>query len=103
MEDIMIRRKRKERNSSSPFPLGRLFVTPGVMEKLPVIEVNRAISRHVRGDWGDVCEEDWNENNRALENQLRLVSVYHTKQGVKFYVITEWDRSYTTILLPEEY
>ncbi len=103
MENIMIRRKRKETSSQSPFPLGKLFVTPGVLEKLPVIEVNIAIKRHTRGDWGDVCEEDARENEFSLKEGFRLFSVYHTHAGTKFWIITEADRSVTTVLLPTEY
>lgn len=83
--------------------LGQVVITVGAQSSIPPSEVLLAIGRHSSGDWGDVCEEDWNANNHALENKLRLVSAYHSEEGAKFYVITEWDRSYTTILLPEEY
>jgi hypothetical protein len=62
-----------------------------------------AFTRHVRGDWGDVDDEDWEANERALMEGTRLLSVYRSAEGVKFWVITEWDRSLTTVLLPEEY
>ena len=55
------------------------------------------------GDWGDVCEEDRKENEFSLENHLRLFSVYHLGDGTKIWIITEADRSVTTILLPSEY
>ncbi len=59
--------------------------------------------RHHSGDWGDVCEEDQQENERSLHAGSRLLSVFRTKAGVKFYIITEHDRSVTTVLLPEGY
>ena len=62
-----------------------------------------ALDRHRRGDWGDVGKEDWQANERALKHGERLLSVYHAADGTKFYVISEWDRSATTVLLPEDY
>ena len=59
--------------------------------------------RRAEGDWGDVCKEDWAENDEALKHERRLLSSYRTKHGVRFWIITEWDRSVTTILLPLEY
>jgi len=85
------------------FPLGRLMMTPGVRDGIPPSEVLQALRRHARGDWGDICDEDRAQNAWALKNDARLVSVYHSKAGTKFYVITEADRSQTTVLLPEEY
>lgn len=84
-------------------PLGQTVITPGALAQIPQADVLRALTSHQSGNWGDVCKEDWEENDRSLETGSRLVSVYHSTQGVKFYVITEWDRSLTTILLPEEY
>ena len=59
--------------------------------------------RHVTGDWGDLPEEDKQENEFSLDHGFRIFSAYHTTNGVKFYVITEYDRSVTTFLLPHEY
>lgn len=61
------------------------------------------LARHQSGDWGELDEEDIQANETALEDGLRLMSVYKTDAGVRTYVITEWDRSYTTLLLPEDY
>ena len=61
------------------------------------------LGRHLKGDWGECCEEDGQANDHALKNGERLLSVYTTKLGTKFWVITEWDRSVTTFLLPEDY
>lgn len=83
--------------------LGRTLATPGVLEQTTALDRNIALNRHVRGDWGDVCEEDWKANDWALRNGERLLSVYHAVNGTKFWIITEADRSATTVLLPEEY
>ena len=85
------------------FPLGRICCTPGVQQKIPESEMWSAIQRHAFQDWGDVCEEDRLANDEALKEGDRLLSVYHSSEGTKFWVITEWDRSATTVLLPEEY
>lgn len=86
-----------------PFNLGRLSVTANVISALPPLEVAAALARHARGDWGTLSAEDHAANERALVNGDRLLSVYQTSGGEKFYVITERDRSVTTILLPEDY
>ena len=85
------------------FSLGRLLSTPGALEKVPHEEFLTALSRHVTGDWGDVDDHDRKQNDFSLKKELRLFSVYHTKTQIKFWIITEADRSATTMLLPEEY
>jgi len=55
------------------------------------------------GDWGELTQEDIDENNRALKEGCRLLSAYRSTNRVKFWIITEWDRSVTTVLLPSEY
>jgi hypothetical protein len=65
-------------------------------------DVLKSLCRHHHGDWGTLDPEDWKANEDALRHGNRLLSVYHSR-GVKFYVITEWDRSYTTVMLPEDY
>ena len=83
------------------FTLGRTTITAGALAALSHEDVLAAFSRHVVGDWGEVDREDWDANERALREGGRLVSIYRSSR--KFYVITEWDRSLTTVLLPEEY
>ena len=61
------------------------------------------LRRHARGDWGDLEEEDREANDGALASGERLLSAYSADDGTKFWVITEWDRSATTVLFPEEY
>lgn len=87
------------------FPLGQVVATPGALAALEESEQSplEFILRHARGDWGDIPEEDVKENEFSLVNGFRLFSAYHTANGTKIYVITEWDRSVTTLLLPSEY
>ena len=88
----------------SRFPLGQLVITPGALEKLSAKEIQLALNRHATGDWGEMPEEDERENQRALAQGDRLCSAYRSDGGeTRFYVITEADRSVTTVLLPEEY
>lgn len=91
------------RIQQSKFPLGRTLITPGAQEALHPEDVMKSISRHVSGDWGDCGPEDWQENELSLHERLRLFSVYHDRNNTKFWVITEADRSATTVLLPSEY
>jgi hypothetical protein len=84
--------------------LGRLVATPGALEKIPQEEINAALARHHLCDWGDVSKNDKKANDEDARNGGgSIVSAYHSKDGTKFWVITEWDRSVTTVLLPEEY
>jgi hypothetical protein len=85
------------------FSPGRLVATPGALEKVPNEELLPALSRHVCGDWGDVDEHDRKENELSLQKGFRLLSVYHTQAKATFWIITEADRTLTTVLLPEEY
>ena len=85
------------------FRMGRLAITPNAKDQLLPVEVADALCRHAEGDWGDVCEEDRQSNEEALHTNLRLFSVYHSSKERKFWVITEADRSATTILMPEDY
>ena len=88
----------------SRFPLGQLVITPGALERLSAKEIQLALNRHATGDWGELPEEDVQENERALTHGARLFSAYRSEDGkTRFYVITEADRSVTTVLLPEEY
>ena len=67
-------------------------------------DIIKSLRRHQRGDWGNLCEEDKRANDFAVENGERILSSYIIGENkVKIWIITEWDRSYTTILLPEEY
>lgn len=87
------------------FPAGQIVVTAGVLRLLD--ETKRSplefLSRHLRGDWGDLCQEDKLENELSLKQGLRLLSSYPITDSEKLWIITEADRSVTTLLLPEEY
>lgn len=87
------------------FPSGRLVATPGALALLQ--QVNKSplefLSRHLRGDWGDLCEEDKTENELSLKHGFRLMSSYPVTETEKLWIITEADRSVTTLLLPAEY
>ena len=84
------------------FELGRTVITRGALATLNEADVHAALGRHQSGDWGTLCHEDKEANEVAVREGLRVLSVYYSS-GTKFYVITEWDRSATTVLLPEEY
>lgn len=83
--------------------VGKIVVTPGVAARLSEMDVLIGLFRHVTGDWGDLCEQDWKQNDAALEYGGRLLSRYLSLDGAIFWIITESDHSVTTILLPDEY
>ncbi len=89
--------------SAPKFGLGRLVATPNALAHVSHEEILKALARHLAGDWGDCGAEDWATNDAALVQGTRLLSVYHTVDRTKFWLITEWDRSVTTVLLPEDY
>ncbi len=91
--------------SEGRFALGRLYCTPGVIAASLAADddVFLYLQRHAVGDWGDVDSEDWQANDRALQEGTRLLSAYHLKNGTKVWIVTEADRSTTTLLLPDEY
>lgn len=87
------------------FPLGNVYMTIRAREALE--ESNELpsdfLSEHQKGNWGDVCEDDKKENDLSVKESFRILSAYKTSQNVKIWIITESDRSATTILLPNEY
>lgn len=87
------------------FPAGRVVATPGALALLE--QVNKSpvefLSRHFRGDWGDLCSEDKTENELSLKHGFRILSSYPISETEKLWIITEADRSVTTLLLPTEY
>ena len=89
------------------FNLGQTVATRGVWNQMMKSnefcrELGKAIKRHASGDWGNLCEEDKQMNDEGLKGDERLFSAYDTSQG-KIWIITERDRSATTILFPHEY
>lgn len=88
---------------SGKFSLGQTVSTFNAADSLNPGDVLIAMARHHSGDWGDLCDEDRQANERALARGGRLFSAHHDRNGIKFYIITECDRSVTTVLLPEDY
>ncbi len=86
-----------------PVPLGQIVATPAALAALSQPDMVAAIRRHASGDWGDVDAEDTAANDEALRDGTRLLSSYTSTAGVRFWVITEADRSVTTVLLPDDY
>ena len=88
---------------TAKFRCGQLVSTPNALNHLAQDAILAGIARHQAGDWGDVSEEDRQANDQSLVEGTRLLSVYYAANGTKFWIITEADRSVTTILLPEDY
>jgi hypothetical protein len=88
---------------TSKFPLGQTVITRNAENTLHPADIPIALGRHAAGDWGEVCDDDRRENELSLTQGFRLLSVYHDRNRVKFWIITEADRSATTVLLPEDY
>ena len=89
--------------NSFRFQLGITYATPRVLNRIDLDAINFAVTRHSLADWGEVCMHDKRANDLALENGGRLFSTYRDANSQKFWVITEADRSCTTVLFPEEY
>ena len=91
--------------NTAKFPLGRTVATPGALDALKEAGESPAyyLDRHITGDWGDVPPEDAAENELSVKKGFRILSAYTLSTEVKIWLITEADRSSTTILLPEEY
>jgi hypothetical protein len=89
---------------TAPLPLGKVVATPGALNLLSEIGEDPFdfLARHASGDWGDLCAFDRRQNEIALREDYRVLSSYETPAG-HVWVITEADRSVTTILLPENY
>jgi len=87
------------------FPLGQVFMTIGAREALEGSNQQPYdfLLRHQKGDYGIIGKEDWQENDLSVKEGFRILSAYRTSKGEKLWIITEADRSSTTILLPEEY
>ncbi len=91
--------------SKALFALGTIVATPGALMAVEIAQqtLTEFVQRHHSGDWGELDDEDRNENDYSLKNGFRLLSAYRLRDGVKIWIITEADRSVTTILLPGEY
>ncbi len=95
----------QKRTIAAKFEFGTIVATRGVMEHVnsDAEILFPYIARHASGDWGEICDEDKIANADALKNGMRLMSVYRLPDGEKIWIITEWDRSVTTVLFPHEY
>jgi len=92
----------------SRFQMGKIVLTRGVYEWSVVNSdfaqfVHASLKRHARGDWGSLSPEDRELNDKALKDGSRLLSAYEHWKLPKIWIITEADRSVTTVLFPEEY
>ena len=87
------------------FPLGRIVATPGALAALEEAgdRPGTFLKRHITGDWGELDEHDRRENELSLQRGFRLLSAYTLSNGTRIWIITEADRSATTLLLPSEY
>ena len=87
------------------FDLGQLVATPGALLALRQTQTSAwdLLKRHITGDWGDLCPSDVAENELSLRDGFRLLSAYNLPDGQRLWIITEADRSATTLLLPDEY
>jgi hypothetical protein len=87
------------------FPAGQIVATPGALALLE--RANKSpvefLTRHLRGDWGDLCRDDKDQNELSLKYGFRLMSSYQVMDTEKLWIMTEADRSVTTLLLPAEY
>ena len=93
------------RYSQPLFELGQIVTTRSIADSVDPSKVASMIRNHITGNWGEggvLCNEDIDLNHEAIKNGDRVLSAYMV-QGQKVYVITEWDRSYTTVLYAEEY
>ena len=89
--------------TNTRIPLGKLVITPKAKDAIPRAEVLAALLRHQTGDFGDdLYDDDWDANMEALENGMEILSAYNSKDGVRFWIYTEPDRSSTTIMLAGE-
>jgi hypothetical protein len=91
--------------SAARFHLGRVVATPGALQALDEMGQDPIglLARHVSGDWGDLDDHDRAENELSVANGFRILSAYTLSTGTRIWIITEADRSATTLLLPSEY
>jgi len=96
------------KSTDTRIPLGQLLMTRGVNDRAAddtefAKFVTESLKRHAKGDWGDMGQEDKQENELSLKKGFRLLSAYERDGLPKIWIITEADRSVTTILFPDEY
>ena len=96
---------RKATRGMSKFPLGQVVATPGALKAIESAgqEPGFFLSKHAQGDWGTMDKDDKQLNEDALSNGDRIHSAYRTLKNESIWIITEADRSTTTLLLPDDY
>jgi hypothetical protein len=90
-------------NIQTSFPLGQVVATSNAVAQLDQSDIDAALKRDAARDWGDLTPDDRKVNEDAVENGGQLLSSYESSAGTKFWIITDADRSATTVLLPEDY
>ena len=92
-------------NPPNRFPLGTIVATPGAIQAMQDAGQTASVflDRHAACDWGELSRQDKTLNDEAVDGEARIMSAYRTSKAVRLWIITEADRSATTILLPEEY
>lgn len=85
------------------FEFGKVVATPAVLAAVPRSVIDRALAHHLSGDWGDMSDEDKRTNDQALKDGSRIFSAYQVREDTRIWIITEADRSVTTVLLPSDY
>jgi hypothetical protein len=91
------------KKKTTKFCLGEISIGSIANDKLTPNDVLSALSRHERGDWGDICDSDRETNEESLDKGLRLFSLYYGESGIKFWIITESNFLQTRVLIPDEY
>ena len=101
----MSQNQKRFQSPAPRFPVGRIVATPGALGALQEAGENPAtfLKRHITGDWGELDEDDQRENEFSVTHGFRLLSAYKLSSGATIWLITEADRSATTLLLPSEY
>ena len=89
--------------SAAKFKTGRIVTTANALNHLTYDDILAGLLRHITGDWGDLDADDRQENDMALERGTRLLSADQASNGTRFWILTEADKSSTTVLLPEDY
>lgn len=89
--------------NQTKFPLGRIVATQNALDSIHLEDIQKALERHAQGDWGDLDEHDLAANEEALVHGNRILSAYLSRTQVRFWIISERDRSSTTVLLPSDY
>ena len=105
LPDNLLPDEQPDTNHLPRFLLGQLVATPTALSTLVCLHVSpwTLVKSHVQGDWGDLVDHDRQESERGLAAGTRLLSAYILEDGTRIWIITEADRSATTLLLPEEY